>query len=274
MGSGFFIFLSKGAYLVVRLFGAPYLARTQDAGRRNKRAMKLVDQAGIVFISFVILFLSGCDGLPLADNRARPEPPALPAEVVPCDPFVNLSAMKMNVVYVGVPNPLDLQTIGMDLNEIMLVASPPGYLTQYGKEYSLNVGTPGVQMVKVLHKGKLLNSFSFRAKRIPTPLAKLGKSLSGKIRAGEFKAQRGLIASLEDFDFNVKCKITGFRVTRNSLAEGRLTETNSDSSFEGKSNLLIQKAEPNDIYTFTNVHAKCPGDNVRRTINSLVFEIV
>ena len=222
---------------------------------------------------FLVVCCWSCDRLPLADERARPEPPALPAEEVPRDPFVNLTATKMNVVYAGVPNPLDLQAIGVNLNDLQVMASPPGYITEYEKSYSLNVSTPGVQMVKVLYKGKLLNTFNFRVKRIPDPVAKLGNKHSGIMGVGEFKAHRGLIAELEDFDFNRKCVITGFKITRNSVTEGRLEVTNTDSSFESPSNRLILKAAPKDIYTFTNVHAKCPGDNVRRTINSLVFEI-
>jgi hypothetical protein len=198
----------------------------------------------------------------------------LPAEVLKGDPFVMLTASKMNVVYVGIPNPLNLSSTGVDLNDLTLRASPPSYISQYEKEYTLNVSAVGIETVKVRHNGKLMNEFSFRAKRIPDPTAQLGGNSSGKMGVGEFKAQGGVIASLGNFDFDAKCKITGFAVTRNSLVGGRLTETNVGDSFDSKSSELIQMAIPQDIYTFTNVQAKCPGDKAGRTLNSLVFEII
>jgi hypothetical protein len=83
----------------------------------------------IVLILFFVLCWSGCNDLPLADTRTRPEPPALPAEIIKSDPFVNLTATKMNVVYVGIPNPLDLRTIGVNLSE--------RYLHVYGRSHKM-----------------------------------------------------------------------------------------------------------------------------------------
>ncbi|MFK8162733.1 MAG: GldM family protein [Lewinella sp.] len=227
-----------------------------------------------LMLLLLVVCVWSCDHLPLTDERVRPEPPALPAEIITGDPFVNLTASKMNVVYVGVSNPLDLQATGVNLNDLQVMASPPGYITEYEKAYSLKVSTPGVQMVRVLHKGKLLKTFNFRVKRIPDPVAKLSGKSSGRIRLAEFKAQLGLIAYLDDFDFNRKCVVTGFKITRHSLTEGRQEETNIDGRFEPASKKMIVMAAPKDIYTFTNVRAKCPGENVSRTINSLVFEII
>ena len=107
-----------------------------------------------LILLFLVACCWSCDHLPLADERARPEPPALPAEVLKGEPFVNLTATKMNVVYVGIPNPLNLQTTGVDLNDLSVMASPPGYITQHEKEYSLNVAAPGLLSVKVRLKGK------------------------------------------------------------------------------------------------------------------------
>lgn len=229
---------------------------------------------GIVFILFSILFWSGCDGLPLADTRTRPTPPALPAEELPVEPFVNLTASKMNVVYVGIPNPLNLQSIGVNLNDLEVWASPPGYITEHEKMYSLNMGTPGLQTVSVRQNRKLLNEFTFRAKPLPDPVAKLGNNPSGKMSVGEFKAQRGLAAMLENFDFEVRCFIAGFEITRIPLEAERVKATNKGGSYVGESQELIRNTAPGDVYTFTNVRAKCPGDKTGRKVNSLVFEIM
>lgn len=226
-----------------------------------------------VFLLFSILCWSGCDQLPLADNRARPEPPALPAQLIAGDPFVNLTATKMNVVYVGIPNPLDLQATGVNPDNLTIMATPPGYITEYGKSFNLNVSTPGIQTVKVRHKGKLLNEFSFRAKRIPDPQAQLGGMPTGRMEVEEFKAQRGLVAVLEDFDFDLKCVITSYVLTRYSDGKASRPAVNVSGGFKSSSERLVQLATANDVYAFTDVQAKCPGDKVSRFINALVFEI-
>jgi hypothetical protein len=177
-------------------------------------------------------------------------------------------------VYVGIPNPLDLRSTGIALNDLTLTASPPGYITQYEKEYMLKVSAIGIQAVKVRHKGKLMNEFSFRAKPIPDPTAKLGGNSSGKMGVGEFKAQGGVIASLDNFDFDVRCMVTGFVLTRHSLEEGRLSAPNVGGSYKVEADKLVQMAKTKDVYTFTGVRAKCPGDKADRRLNPLVFEII
>lgn len=225
------------------------------------------------FLSITLLLLAfSCEQL--SDQRTRAEPPALPPVYVDPAPFINLSASKMNVVYIGVDNPLELQSLGVNLNDVTLLATPPGYISEYEKNYVLKVSKPGLQEVKVLHKGKLFNEFTFRAKRLPDPIARLGNNSSGKMSSGEFRAQQGVIAIYKNLDFDVRCQVMGFEIScYRPEVGGWIKQNNTGGRYNKETSALVAQAATRQVYTFTKVEAKCPGDAVPRLINPMVFEI-
>ena len=90
---------------------------------------------------------------------------------------------------------------------------------------------------------------------------------------GEFKAQGGVIAILENFDFDAKCKIQGFVLTRLQRDGTKEEQINRGARYSAKSKPIIQAAKPGDIYLYDNVKVRCPGDPAGRKINSMVFKI-
>lgn len=135
--------------------------------------------------------------------------------------------------------------------------------TKKGEFAYVNVSAPG------------LNAKSeFRVKSIPNPVAKLGLNDGGTMSNGEFRAQRGVIAQLVNFDFDAKCRIQGFNLVRVARREDPENATNASGAFSGEAKRLIGLAKPGDTYFFENVKAKCPGDTgPGRKINDLVFKI-
>ena len=113
----------------------------------------------------------------------------------------------------------------------------------------------------------------FRVKAIPSPKAKLGNNESGPMGNGVFKAQLGVIPVLENFDFDVRCKMQGFSLTRVARREDPESAINGGGQFTGEALRLKNMAKPGDRYFFDNVKAKCPGDVIARKINDLVFTI-
>ncbi|HKK89226.1 MAG TPA: GldM family protein, partial [Saprospiraceae bacterium] len=122
---------------------------------------------------------------------------------------------KMNVFYIGVNNPFEVSVAGASSNEVNVSATGAGAkISGSGGDYSATVSTPGDVKVNVTAPG-LQKAFNIRAKRIPDPVATLGgTNKGGKIGNGTFKAQRGLIAVLESFDFDARCDIQGFEFVR------------------------------------------------------------
>ncbi|MEM9928244.1 MAG: GldM family protein [Bacteroidota bacterium] len=226
------------------------------------------------FYLLLLLYLFGASACEqLKDQRERNEPPALPPVYIDPEPFVSLTPLKMNVVYLGVDNPLDLRTNGVDLAELNIQASPPGYIKQYEKSYVLRAPEAGLQDVRVMHQGKLLQTFTFRAKPLPDPVALLGNKASGLISRSEFMAQLGLEVIHDNLDFNARCIVVGCKMDRLTKGADRETVQVKGARFGLHAVKLTKQAQPGDVFTFTNVKAKCPGDKVVRELNALVFDI-
>lgn len=90
---------------------------------------------------------------------------------------------------------------------------------------------------------------------------------------GEFKAQGGVGAFLDNFDFDANCAIQGYNLVYVAKRQDPVEVINGGARYNDKSKRLVQRAKPGDIYYFDNVKAKCPGDIAGRTINSMVFNI-
>ena len=192
---------------------------------------------------------------------------------------VSVSASKMNVFYMGVDNPVTVSAAGVPSNQVQVSMSGAGggsisrnsdgtftvkvsAPTKLGEFAYVNVSAPGLSEKR-----------EFRVKRIPNPVAKLSSSIGGVMNSGEFKAQRGLIADLESFDFDAKCEILGYQLVRVPRRQDPQMEANKGGSYNAGPKGLVDQAKAGDTYYFENVKAKCPGDASGRDINQLVFKI-
>jgi gliding motility-associated protein GldM len=188
---------------------------------------------------------------------------------------VTVSADKMNVMYIGVPNPISVVAAGISSNDLRVSGSGGGInLTRTGTgKYTATVSEQGTANVTVSGGGLSPTSFEFRVKRIPDPVAKLGGESSGDIGNGTFKAQRGVIAELQNFDFDARCEIVGFELVHAPPRKDPVPVSNPGATFNQATRNLVNQAAPGHRYYFNNVRAKCPGDKVSRKINPMVFQI-
>ncbi len=186
---------------------------------------------------------------------------------------VAVSADKMNVFYLGVDNPLTVSASGVSSNAVRVNFSGSASGTGSGSKWTVRGTSPGEATVTVTANGQTLGSFPFRVKRIPDPQARLGQKIGGNIGTGEFKAQRGVLAILDGFDFDARCDIVGYDLVYVPKREDAVLSSNPGPSFNSQSLALVNRAKPGDSYFFNNVRAKCPGDNASREINSMAFTV-
>jgi len=192
---------------------------------------------------------------------------------------VTVSADKMNVFYVGVTNPVSVAAAGVSSNQLKVSCSGGGCAmtkTANGK-YNVKVSSPGQTATITVSGGGLTPTrFEYRVKRIPDPVAQIGggpNKKGGVMRTGEFKAQKGVYANLESFDFEAKCKIQSFNMTRVPARQDPITEANNSGSYRGRVATLVGMAKAGDVYYFDDVKARCPGDAAGRRIPGLIFKI-
>ena len=186
---------------------------------------------------------------------------------------VTVSAEKMNVFYIGVDNPVAVSAAGISSNDLSVsISGGGGAIRGSGSNYIVTVSTPGECRVNV-SGGGMRDSKVFRVKRIPDPVARLSKSQGGAMGNGEFKAQGGVGAFLDNFDFDANCTIQGYKLVYVAARQDPVEVVNGGARYGDAARRLVNKAKPGDIFYFDDVKARCPGDNVGRPINSMVFKI-
>ena len=191
---------------------------------------------------------------------------------------VAVSALAMNVFYIGVDNPVSVTAAGVpsDQIKVSMGGSGGGTIKKGGGNYIVNVTKPTSkgQFASVNVSAPGLNEKrDFRVKRIPDPVPKLSKSRGGGMPSGEFKIQPGVFPILENFDFDAKCGIKGFKIVRVPRRQDPQVVVNPGGKFTGDAKALIQKAKATDTYFFEDIKCQCPGDPAPRDLGGMVFKI-
>lgn len=188
---------------------------------------------------------------------------------------VAISASKMNVFYIGVDNPVEISAAGVPSNQIKVGMNGGGGSIKRNGDgtYNVRVSSPTNDAKVTVNAPGMNASKTFRVKRIPDPVAKLSKSRGGTMSQGEFKAQPGVLPVLENFDFEARCQVKGFRVVRVAPRQDAEIAVNGGGKFTGNAGSLIRKASPGDRYFFEDIKASCPGDKAPRDIGSMTFNI-
>jgi gliding motility-associated protein GldM len=186
---------------------------------------------------------------------------------------------KMNVFYVGVPNPIAVSAAGVASHLVKVNGNGGGMTITPGAgagKYTVNVTTPTNDASITVSGGGVTQSFPFRIKRIPDPNPRLGgnpKNKGGTMGNGEFKAQGGMSALLEGFDFEATCQVAGFEFTYLPKRQDPIVKQNGGARWSGEVQELINKAKPGDTYFFDEVKCKCPGDAAARNIGGITYKI-
>jgi gliding motility-associated protein GldM len=188
---------------------------------------------------------------------------------------VAVSLDKMNVFYIGVENPISVSAAGVSSNDVKVTASGVNVKSEGGGKFTVTATNPGEASLTV-SGGGASQTFKYRVKRIPDPVPRLGgnpKNKGGSMGNGEFKAQGGVAALLEGFDFDAKCDVVGFELTYLPKRQDPITAQNSGARWNSQSQDYINKAKPGDAYFFDDVKCKCPGDVAARNIGQFSYKI-
>ncbi len=185
-----------------------------------------------------------------------------------------IAADKMNVFYIGVENPITVAASGLDNKNLSLSADGAIIKPTEAGQYSIVCSKPGRVDLTVTNKSTgNSKTVSFRVKRIPDPIVRMGRKIDGLMGSGEFKAQPGLTANLDNFDMDLKCTIQSYTLYYVCKRCDAVEMQGSGGRFTGQISTAIRQAKPGDQYAFTNVKVRCPGDVVSRRINGLSFKI-
>lgn len=183
---------------------------------------------------------------------------------------VAFEPMKMNILYLGIDNPVQIVAENTAWHHLSVSASQ-GSVTKYPQYFVIRPKTTGTLNLKVFAEGKLLDSREFRVKSIPEPRATVAHSSGGDISKSEFLAQAGVSAELPNFEFDVAYKVSGFSVSiKNNRQE--ISHESHSNRFTPQQKSIIQNAKPGSMIYIDNIKAQGP-DGAVRALAPIVFRI-
>ncbi len=186
-------------------------------------------------------------------------------------PSATIAATKMNVFYIGLPNPVSVSAPGVALKDISL--SAPGLqFTKAGKEgeYIVNPKTAGKFKVTVNKAGGgALGSMEFRVKSLPTPVAKILGKNGGPVQVGLLKAVDKVDAVMENFDFEMKVTIASFDLTMNIKGDLK-TEVSKSNTLTPQMKAMLSGVQKGTKVYFENIKVTMPNGE-KRSLGTLSF---
>jgi gliding motility-associated protein GldM len=192
-------------------------------------------------------------------------------------PMAVVSPTKMNVLYTGVDNPIEISVPGFRDDQIMASISGGGTISRSGKgSWVARVTTPGKVNINVSVKAdngqtRSMGSKEFRVKRVPDPVPTIAGQKGGSIAKGLLLAQGGVQATLENFDFDLKFNVIEFTVSA-TIGGFEKEATAKGSKFTPEQIALINQVQRGKKLRIENVKAVGP-DNTVRNLSSIVFKI-
>lgn len=175
---------------------------------------------------------------------------------------------KMNVMYIGVDNPITVSG-GSGKAETMQVSFSGGSVTGTGSSRICRTqSSPGNATINVSIEGKS-TSFPIRVKFLPDPVPLIGSAKHGPMAAASFRAMGGVRAELEGSDFEAPFTILGYTV--GGSVNGQYLEVAVNGAQWG-GNAVISAAKPNSVVSIFHIRAKGP-DGRERTLNDLTFKL-
>lgn len=190
-------------------------------------------------------------------------------------PSVVVSPDKMNVFYVGVPNPVSVSAPGIP-KESLSVAVSGGSISGSNGHYTVNVTAPGSVAkinVSATINGQVQNigSSDFRVKRIPDPKAKFAGKTGGSLSSVIIKSQGSIFAILDNFDFDARFSVTRFSlVIARPRADVVVLQT-TGNSFSSQMLVAIASVTPGTRVIFDDIVAVGP-DGTQRQLDPMTFK--
>ncbi len=183
------------------------------------------------------------------------------------EPNLIVSPSRMNVFYVGVDNPVEISVPGLPADQIRATINNGTIRRISGSNYIVLPNRTGEAQVAVTATidgvTRNMGARQFRVRRVPDPVAKVAGRTGGNIGRNELLAQLGVIADMENFEFDLTFTVTGFTVS--STQQGFLVDARSNSNriTEGQRE-IINRAGRNDRVYFEDIVARGPTGEERR----------
>jgi hypothetical protein len=197
------------------------------------------------------------------------------SEYMVAEPTATIAATKMNVFYVGVPNPVSISAPGASLDELEIRGA--GLSFRDGKKPGEYIATAskanprGTEVTVTKKGGAKLGSSTFRVKRLPDPAATILNQKEGLVSKGKLKAATFLKAEMENFDFDVKVAVKQFKMTISIGGDLKEFVAKGNKLTGPMRKMLSQVRRGNRVY-FEEIKVKMPDGSTRK-VPSIILKV-
>lgn len=221
-----------------------------------------------LFVIQARLMLSALLFLPAAPAFTQVESGA-PAN----EPFaVVIEPVKMNVLYIGVDNPLAILAEGVSGSDLQVRFTDKGTVEYLGgNRYVARMTAPGTTYLEVYHRDMLIGKRTYRIKRIPDPAPMVGSTPGGNITHADLLRSPGLEALLPNYEGPGECIVKGYQVTVVPKTADPVKLVVQGSAFTQDLINLINDNTAGTALFFSDIKVQCPGDSAARNIGNLNF---
>jgi gliding motility-associated protein GldM len=207
------------------------------------------------------------------------------ASYVVGEPNVIVSPTAMNVMYAGIPNPIDVSVPGVSPDKIKIKVVNGNFTTEKVKNSKgepfkgswavrpTAVGQNVQVIVTADMSGKPLQfaPYEFRVKSIPPPVAIFAQKSTGSVPRATAAAQQGVFAILPDFDFDLQYQVTGFTVLFSERGND-YEEPSTSSNLTAKQKDLINRLTRGKNLIIKDIKALGP-DGKTKDLSPIILKI-
>ncbi len=185
-------------------------------------------------------------------------------------PSAVVSPDKMNVLYIGVPNPVTVSAPGVPTSALN-VSMSGGSISGSAGHYTVKVSNIGDAKITVTgEKGMVLGASAFRVKRIPDPKAQFGGKSGGSTSAANLRGQDRLSAKLDGFDFDAKFNVTRFTLFIIKPRQDPIIYSGTSGELTGAMKSAMNSVTTGTTVVFKDVVAVGP-DGSPRALDAIVL---
>lgn len=182
---------------------------------------------------------------------------------------------KMNVLYIGVDNPVTIAASGAGDDRINATISNGNLIPAGGSgKYIARVNSVTDDCkITVTVDGKVAGVSQFRVRTIPRPIAIVGSYESGaNVPAGAFKAQAGVGAGIKDFPFELQYKVSRFSISADT-DDGYIEDAPcTGNTWSPEAKRLLNNLKAGKTVMIDDIYATGP-DGRSQKLPSLVYYI-
>jgi gliding motility-associated protein GldM len=186
---------------------------------------------------------------------------------------VAVSPDKMNVLYIGVENPLTITAgAGSEKVSAQFTGGPISKIS--GNKYVAkpSPGSTGDHTVTVLVEGKAVGKVGFRVKKLPNPAAYVGNLKPGAVQSAQFKAMGGVITKLEDSEFDYPFEVLSYNIGIVSPDNPDYVPVAINGPRWTSAQAQVNKLRPGALVVITDIRVKGP-EGARTLSGSLSYSL-